>query len=469
MLGSPNQELPPMAEALAVWPPAGRAASPGSAPGGKALTLWVRRLRPGVLPPGDIVSWPGVGIFCSRSAGQDMIRATLSFDAKAGPLELTLPATVTWRDLVLRYAGPRVELLADGVLVDEEWPLGALPAMKGTLQAAPEVQAAVWNRALSDDEVQAFSGGREGLAEREQRILGPELPVGQGWSPRGFNTHVGDCMPFFHAGRFHLFHLFDRHHGRSKWDLGAHQWAHVSTTDLVNWKQHPLAIGLTQEGEGSICTGSVFFHAGVYHGFYSVRMADLSASPLCAATSTDGIHFTKHPPFAYLTAPYLSQPARDPVVFREEATGLFHLLATTSLAKPPVPDRGGCLAHLVSRDLRHWEQREPFIVTGYPGDPECPDYFAWRGWHYLIFSHQGTAHYRMSRAPLGPWQKPAVDTFDGPEAMVMKTAAFTGDRRIGAAFVPPSRDVYAGKLILREIVQRADGTLGTQWPAELAP
>ena len=320
----------------------------------------------------------------------------------------------------------------------------------------------MWNRALTDDEVLRLSGGREGMEERERRVLGPPLPIGQFWVPRGFDTHVGDCMPFFHAGRWHLFYLFDRHHGQSKWGLGAHQWAHASTTDLVNWEHHPLAIALTEESEGSICTGSVFFHAGTYHAFYSVRMADRSASPLCAATSEDGIYFTKHPPFAYLTAPYQPEPARDPVVFREEATGQFHLLATTSLT-----DGRGCLAHLESADLRHWEQREPFLIPGLPGEPECPDTFAWRGWHYLIFSLQGIAHYRMARSPLGPWQAPAVDTFDGPEAMVMKTAAFRGDRRIGAAFVPPARNVYAGRVIFREIIQRPDGTLGTQWPPEI--
>jgi beta-fructofuranosidase len=358
-------------------------------------------------------------------------------------------------------------LLADGVLVDEEWPIGSLLAAEGPVQIGSAWrgrvrQVAVWNRALADDEMLRLSGGREGLADRERRILGPQLPIGQGWSPRGINTHVGDCMPFFHAGRFHLFYLFDRHNGHSKWGLGAHQWAHASTTDLVNWKHHPLAIGITQESEGSICTGSVFFHAGTYHAFYSVRMADLSASPLCVATSEDGLHFTKHPPFAYLTAPYKPEPARDPVVFREEATGLFHLLATTSLVASPVADRGGCLAHLVSRDLKRWEQREPFIVTGYPGEPECPDYFAWHGWYYLIFSHQGIARYRMSRGPLGPWQVPAVDTFEDPEAKVMKTAAFTGDRRIGVAFMPPAHDIYAGKLVFREILQRADGSLWGQ-------
>jgi hypothetical protein len=475
----PDITSSPLADAMAVWFPVsresrdGKRSPPGNArAGGRALTLWLRLAGTRVWLSGESVSWPGnrpaVRIFRAQLAGRDMLVATLATDARDTPLQLAVPiaalAATSSHDLVLRYAGHRVELLVDGVVVDEEWPLGSLRTAEGALQAGSVDLAAVWDRALTDDELQRLSGGHEGRADRERRILGPQMSLGQFWSPRGFNTHVGDCMPFFHAGRFHLFYLFDRNHGLSKWGLGAHQWAHASTTDLVHWEHHPLAIAITQESEGSICTGSVFFHAGIYHAYYSVRMADLSASPLCVATSEDGIHFTKLPPFAYLTSPYKPEPARDPVVFHEEATGRFHLLATTSLA-----DGRGCLAHLVSPDLQHWEQREPFLIPGLSGEPECPDTFAWRGWHYLIFSHQGIAHYRMARSPLGPWQAPAVDTFDGPEAMVMKTAAFTGDRRIGAAVVPPARNIYAGRVIFREIIQRADGTLGTKWPPELMP
>ena len=185
-------------------------------------------------------------------------------------------------------------------------------------------------------------------------------------------------MPFFHDGRFHLFYLFDRHHHASKWNLGAHQWAHASTLDLVHWEQHPMAVPITDESEGSICTGSVFFHEGVYYAFYAVRTCDGSPAPLHAATSADGIHFTKNPAIARLSAPYTGGSARDPIVFREQSTGLFHMLLTSSLKSPAIANRGGCLAHLVSQDLKSWEQREPFLVPGYPGEPECPDYFEWR-------------------------------------------------------------------------------------------
>jgi hypothetical protein len=139
------------------------------------------------------------------------------------------------------------------------------------------------------------------------------------------------------------------------------------------------------------------------------------------------------------------------------------------LTDPRVARHGGCLAQLVSKDLRNWEQKEPFIIPGYADQPECADVFEWRGWHYLIFSNNGVARYRMSRQPLGPWLKPKVDAFDGPQARVLKTAAFTGDRRIGAAFLTHTASGYAGQLVFRELVQHADGTLGTTFPPELQP
>ena len=77
---------------------------------------------------------------------------------------------------------------------------------------------------------------------------------------------------------------------------------------------------------------------------------------------------------------------------------------------------------------------------------------------------------------MDPWVRPAVDTFDGTMARVLKTAAFTGDRRIGVAFLGTRQDdrdsgrlQYAGNAVFREIVQQPDGTLRTCWPAEMVP
>ncbi len=98
---------------------------------------------------------------------------------------------------------------------------------------------------------------------------------------------------------------------------------------------------------------------------------------LSLATSRDGIHFEKAEPNPFASPPAGYDPLhyRDPVVFHDADTGLFHMLVTASLEDWPIGNRGGCLAHLVSSDLKQWEHHEPFIIPGLPGAPECPDYF----------------------------------------------------------------------------------------------
>lgn len=298
----------------------------------------------------------------------------------------------------------------------------------------------------------------------------------QYFTPPG-EQFVGDCMPFWQDDVFHLYWLLDEEHHRARGGLGGHQWAHSTTRDLVHWEDHPLALAIEREDEGSICTGSILHHEGIFYAFYAVRRPDWSQH-LCVATSPDGIHFTKSPdnPIFSPPADYAPQHFRDPVCFRDPGTGLFHVLVTAEWRAYPLAGRGGCLAHLVSADLRQWQLTTPFLIPGFTDVPECPDYFYWNEWYYLLFSNNGVARYRMSRQPLGPWVRPSVDMLDNPLARVMKTVAFGPDRRIGVAWLAWLQDghdfgpaVFGGNAIFREIVQKEDGTLSTCLPAEMTP
>ncbi|MBM3240537.1 hypothetical protein FJZ31_29995 [Candidatus Poribacteria bacterium] len=447
----------------------------------------------------------------------------LGTDWNESPLQVSVPVAMigptSWHDVVVRFTGPKLELFIDGVLVDEEWPIGSLrqgnlePCLIGASSCDGEVKAgfwgmidhvALWNRALLDDEIEFLSGGEQEIASREfvcivlgnatmansmfcalcsstlnlnscshehkaqtdehkandTEILGEPGALStfsaQYWRPKGHNTNVGDCMPFFHDGIFHLFYLFDRRHHRSKWGLGAHQWAHTSTTDLIHWKHHPMAIPITEQWESSICTGSVFFHNGTYYGFYATRMPDRTQH-LGLAISTDGINFqkTEPNPFASPEEGYDPMHYRDPEVFQDKTTGLFHMLVTARLTD----GRDGCLAQLVSNDLRTWQLVEPFIIPGRVTD--CSHHFEWNGWYYLFAEYV----YWMSRQPLGPWIKPEPDRLD--VLYVPKTAAFKGNRRIYVSWLPDGG--WGGNAIFRELIQHEDGTLGTKFPSEMIP
>lgn len=165
-----------------------------------------------------------------------------------------------WHDIVVRFNNANLELFVDGVLVDEEWPHGALyrfcsPFLIGAACKDGKINSgfygmidhvALWDRALDEEEIAYLSGGKEEINRREIEILGEESTELQYWRPRGYNTFVGDCMPFYHDCEFHLYYLFDRKHHTSKWGMGAHQFAHSSSRDLVHWKHHPLSLPITE-------------------------------------------------------------------------------------------------------------------------------------------------------------------------------------------------------------------------------
>ena len=299
----------------------------------------------------------------------------------------------------------------------------------------------------------------------------------QYFKPPALDHWVGDCMPFYHAGLFHFYYLLDEGHHQALGGLGGHQWAHATTTDLKEWLHHPLALPISEAGEVSICTGSIFHYGDTYYAFHAVRQPDWTQR-LGLATSADGIHFTKMPvpPHAEPPPAYDPHHFRDPVVFHDTMTNRFHMLVTSKLVNHDIPALGGCLAHLMSDDLQQWTMQEPFLLPGFTDAPECPDWFEWNGWYYLVFSNQLQARYRMARSPLGPWLRPQQDLLDGPWTRVMKTAPYHDDRRLGVAWVGTRQDdrdtgkfQWGGHAVFREIVQHPDGTLGTKFVPEMNP
>ncbi len=81
----------------------------------------------------------------------------------------------------------------------------------------------------------------------------------QYFTPVGGNQFVGDCIPFFHNGTYFLYWLLDEGHHGALGGLGGHQWCVSTSTDLKTWKHHPIVIGIDEDWEKSICTGSVAY------------------------------------------------------------------------------------------------------------------------------------------------------------------------------------------------------------------
>ena len=393
--------------------------------------------------------------------------ASVYFDSHPAPLilraKLDLFVADPANDVVLVNGGSVLSLLINGQLADEEWPIGNCTLANAVLDAADSVQDVIVT--CMDSKL------RESNQSDPTKLFSGSL---QYWKPDEA-LRVGDCMPFADQGTFHLFYLQDRHGHKSKWGLGAHQWAHLASDNLKNWISCPMAIPISEQWEGSICTGSVICENGLWYAFYALRMSDGSPAQLSWSVSDDGIHFKKSGCTFTLSEPYEPVSARDPLVFKDDA-GLYHMLVTTSLTRPvdkseTLPMNPGCLAHLVSSNLHDWQQREPFLVPGYSDQPECPDLFALNDWYYLLFSNYGAARYRKSRSPFGPWLKPAVDLIDGPAYRVPKTARFFApdEKIITVGFLAEQAGEYAGCAVFRELYQKPNGDLASRFLEPVMP
>jgi hypothetical protein len=299
----------------------------------------------------------------------------------------------------------------------------------------------------------------------------------QYFKPKG-DLFVGDCIPFSHNGTYYYYWLLDSAHHKSLNGLGGHQWALSKSSDLRHWEQYPLVLKIDETWEKSICTGSVVFYNGKYYAFYATRLINDGKvnEQLSYAISNDGVHFQKQKPNPFYTsAPgYSKRNFRDPKVFVDN-NGEFHLFVASNQENPIMGMNSGCLVHLSSKDLKTWKVHDP-ILTGQGSTPECPDYFYWKGWYYLVYSDNSNTYYVKSRKPYGPWQEPRYQALNEDWANVVKTAEFKNDRRIAAAWVPNrynskdnEHEIFGGNSLFREITQEPDGTLNTRFPLEMIP
>jgi len=396
-------------------------------------------------------------------------------DFVAGVLRLQAPVDLIgpgrWHDVVIRFNRANLEMFVDGVPVDEDWPHGNLhqflgPFLIGAGFADGKLlsgfqgqidHVALWDRALTDKEIAALSGGKEEAKRRDTEILGPRRRITQYWRPRGYNKFIGDCMTFAHDGVFHVFFLSDRGHGAGKWGMLGSPWGHISTRDFVHWEEHPCPLDVTEPWECCLGTGSFAYHGGKYYLFYIKhdRRAWFTDNPnlgdtVFVATSGDCIHFKKEPEPLFVLD-FFSLNDINPDVYPNETDGGYMMsLSNWKVWK--------------TTDFKEWEERGNLST---PPWWVCTSYFKWNDWYYFT-----------SCSLLWRSNKPieAATTWSGPPHQTLRdgirvpqVAAFK-NRHIMVGFTPePNRTAYAGELLVRELIQYPDGTLGTKWLEEMIP
>ncbi|MBR2838411.1 MAG: hypothetical protein IKE55_06500 [Kiritimatiellae bacterium] len=283
----------------------------------------------------------------------------------------------------------------------------------------------------------------------------PEIPDArhitrpiQYWTPSDPNAWVGDVAVGTFKGRFHVFYLFDRRHHGSGGGAGRHCFAHLSSADLVDWDEHPTAVQIDDWWE-TVGTGTPFVHNGKLHlayGLHTSRFTKDPAYPIGGtyAVSPDGIHFVKSRRIVHAT--------QNPTIYNR-TDGLLGLVAGYD----------GMGGFWTSDHIGDWKLYDGKV----PASGDCPCPFEWNGHHYLF---QGFTKFAYS--PTGrpgsfvDWVKAGLAPYEG--LSVPMVAPFGENRRIMSGWL---EHVYGwgGWLVFRELIQNADGTLGTKWVPEIAP
>jgi beta-fructofuranosidase len=276
-----------------------------------------------------------------------------------------------------------------------------------------------------------------------------------------------------------------------------HCWAHISSRDLLHWRQHPLALEPGGVDSGIFSGGAFIDKSGVPTITYWGLGPEAG---ICAATSTDDaleVWTKASSPIVHQTESGLAVlPDGTPVGAADPSAiwvqdGRYYMLTGNLLVQIEYGRKRGQAEHLGdtlylfrSDDLVHWEYLHPFYQsrrdwTRADEDDMCPDFFPLGDRHMLLFiSHNlGCQYYLGSYAddhfyPETHGRMSWVDrAFFAPESLVDERG-----RRIMWAWIfegypraEQEANLWAGTMSLPRVLWLGeDKTLRMAPPEELA-
>lgn len=241
---------------------------------------------------------------------------------------------------------------------------------------------------------------------------------------------------FYLDGVWHLYYQYNPY--GSMW--GNMHWAHATSTDLINWKQHGIV--LSPDAHGTIFSGSCVVDKEGTAGFGKNAVIAMYTSCIqtphghdiqtqSLAYSTDGGYtFTKYAGNPVLTAK--SADFRDPNPFWNEDIKAWNLIMAA----------GQEMRIYSSPDLKHWKEESRFGrgLGCHYGVWECPDLIKVKG--------EGTGESKWvlicNLNPGGPYGGSAtqyfVGDFDGREFTVDDETRYTAGKALWQDY---GKDHYA--------------------------
>jgi len=294
--------------------------------------------------------------------------------------------------------------------------------------------------------------------------------------------YLGDCMPFWWDGDYHIFYLKAPLQNKGVENL---IWAHIKSNNLLNWEVLPdvLPLGQKNDPDSDGCwSGSVIHHNEKFYIFYTgirgMGTKDVHQS-ICMAESDDLIHFRKSSQNPILSIDEKLYDASgiawaDPFVFWNEKDSSFWMLIN-STCKESISPKSGCIGLAKSRDLKKWKVEKPFYAPSVAPFLEVPELFYYRGKRYLFYSETADfcrTHYRLSDKSSSLWMMPrGGDSIDGSEFYAARTI-FDQDYRYALGWIrrkkgnkDSGQPLWGGVLgIPHKLIPRSDGSLKVYYP-----
>ncbi|MEI8042962.1 MAG: glycoside hydrolase family 32 protein [Verrucomicrobiota bacterium] len=225
---------------------------------------------------------------------------------------------------------------------------------------------------------------------RRKMDADPHRPTYHYVNPEGnLNDPNGLC---FWQGRWHLFYQ-----AYPPEDSRQH-WGHAVSTDLIHWRDLPLAI--YPNPEHKVFSGATLVESNrviaIYHGIAAGTMVAVSSDPLLL--NWEKVSGQAVIPFPKEGEPPVPYHIFDPCIWKQ-GDNYYALTAGTS---EKGPGGKGVRAHFLhrSKDLAHWEYLHEFI-DGYDfsrvgDDGACPYFWPIGNRHILLhFSHLSGGHWLL--------------------------------------------------------------------------
>ena len=373
-------------------------------------------------------------------------------------------------EIVLDFSDVRWSMYVDGILYDNDFTLGyPVSSGQGCSVRSPQVgDVSLWLPGL--EAVPGEVPGNVGkFGERASEGI-------QYWIPPFYNSWVGDVAAIWHDGCYHLFYLFDRRGHGSKFGRGGHYFEHLSTADFKTWKEHEAATPIEEQWE-TFGTGTPFAKDDklyLSYGLHTTRIYPEESTNLpeqkeylkghgetgCFPYDTlDGKvpagttwAFSEDGGKTFVKSRMTVHPCENPSIYTD-AEGNLSMLANYRAKGTWVSDRleGG------------WRCIDPDFPLG--GDCTFP--FTWGGYDYVVGGFVS-----MWNRPAGkedaPWHDMVAaseDCYNG--ISVPSVTPIPGDRMIMAGWLKMRN--WAGALVIYELVQHPDGSLGSKWMDEIVP